>query len=148
MTLPVSEAVSTIPADTLRAYHAAEYRVFGVTTPFVLKIGVRSPELADCHRAYNVESSAFVTAWNPHGQSHPAQDNDAAQARLAARLRVRGFHILEARGEDPAGHWAAEDSVLVLGMQLPDACRLGREFAQNALLWAGVDACPRLILLI
>jgi hypothetical protein len=35
----------------------------------------------------------------------------------------------------------------VLGLDLDTSCALGREFHQNAIVWAGEDAVPSLILL-
>lgn len=145
---PVPEAQSTIPAETLRAYRATDYRVLGVAAPFTLRIGEPSAGLRDCHRAHNVDGSAFVTAWNPFGVAGSAAENGAAQTRLRARLQLRGYRFVEGRGEDRQQQWPPEASLLVLGITLDEACRLGREFEQNALLWADADAVPQLILLI
>lgn len=147
MSLSVPVAQSQIPAETLRAYRAAEYRVLGVAAPFTLRLGEASLALRDCHRAHNVDCSAFITAWNPLGVPTSSADNDAAQASLAARLRLRGYRFVEGRGEDPQQEWPPEPSLLVLGIELDDACRLGQEVGQNALLWADRDAVPQLILL-
>jgi len=147
MSQPVPEAQSTIPAETLRAYHTTDYRVLGVAAAFTLRIGEPSAELRDCHRAHNVDCSAFVTAWNPFGATRSPAENEAAQRRLRARLQLRGYRFVEGCGEDREQQWPAEASLLVLGITLDEACRLGREFEQNALLWAAEDAVPQLILL-
>ena len=59
--------------------------------------------------------------------------------RFAAFLRGRGI--------DPKGEWPDEASLLILGISFKDACALAAELGQNALLWNGADANPRLILL-
>jgi len=144
---PVPEAQSKIPAETLRAYRAAEYRVVGVAVAFTLRLGEASAALRDCHCAHNVDCSAFITAWNPFGVAKSIEENGAAQASLAARLRLRGYRFVEGRGEDPQRQWPSESSLLVLGLELDDACGLGHELRQNAILWADRDAVPQLILL-
>jgi hypothetical protein len=91
--------------------------------------------------------SALLTAWKPASEAMGHDENLAAQRRLAARLAGAGVEWVEALGADPLGHWPAEPSVLALGLDHGSALSLAREFGQNALLWAGVDATPRLLLL-
>jgi hypothetical protein len=73
-----------------------------------------------------------------------------ASARLADRLRqLPGGkeRMIEGAGYDPRGTWPEEKSFLVLGLDLETSRALGREFNQNAIVWAGTDAIPRLVLL-
>ncbi len=60
---------------------------------------------------------------------------------------ARPDQIIEGMGIDPSGKWPAEKSFLALGLDLETSRALGREFGQNAIVWAGADAIPRLILL-
>jgi hypothetical protein len=138
---------SRIPPALVAAYRAARYRVSAARPPFELMIDAPSAALAACHRAYGVERSAFLTAWNPASIPASGAANSAAAARLEGRLRGCGYRLLGGQGLDPAGQWAAEDSVLVLGIGLAEASAIGREFGQAALLHAGPDAVPRLVLL-
>ena len=76
--------------------------------------------------------------------------NRAGNANLASRLRQLARHeerIIEGTGFDPRGTWPEERSFLVLGLDLEASRALGREFKQNAIVWSGSDAIPRLILL-
>lgn len=73
--------------------------------------------------------------------------NAAAHARLGAELAAAGYRVVEGAGEDPDGRWPAEPSYLVLGMDLEAARELGRRYGQNAIVWAGADAVPELLLL-
>ncbi len=51
-------------------------------------------------------------------------------------------------GSDPGSAWQDEEaSVLVLGLDRIAACEWGRRYEQNAVLWAGINAIPRLLLL-
>jgi hypothetical protein len=137
---------SALPAPVIAAYRAAEYRV-RAEPAFVLRVDEPSPALAALHAAHAVGCSAFLTAWNPRGTPAPAAENTAAAARLEAALRERGLALVAGRGIDPAGEWGGEESVLALGLGRSEACAVGREFGQNAILWAAGDAVPRLVLL-
>ncbi|SHL69343.1 Protein of unknown function [Nitrosospira sp. Nsp11] len=68
---------------------------------------------------------------------------------LFGKLRslVGPSRIIEGEGFDPCGKWPAEKSFLALGLDLKESSALGKEFGQNAIVWAGADAIPRLILL-
>ncbi|MFC4637194.1 DUF3293 domain-containing protein [Deinococcus hohokamensis] len=73
---------------------------------------------------------ALITAWNPGGLRQPPAVNHTAQARLQAATR--------AWPQQPAvnghGEWA-EPALLLLGLPLPEALRLGRAFGQAAVLF-------------
>lgn len=138
---------SRLEATLVDAYRATHYRVIGTAAPFLLRVDLPSRELAACHREHAVDCSAFLTAWNPHSQPVSAQENASAQGRLATVLHGHGCVLVAALGVDPAGLWQAEQSVLALGLDLEHALAVARDFRQNALLWAGADAVPRLILL-
>ncbi|MBV8250682.1 MAG: DUF3293 domain-containing protein, partial [Comamonas sp.] len=45
----------------------------------------------------------------------------------------------------PQGLWPGEASVLIWGMDAPTARAWGEEWQQNAVLWCGADAVPRLL---
>jgi len=129
------------------AYLAANYRVLGAEAPFVLHVDVPSAPLAAFHAAHRVTCSALLTACNPASIPRSADVNAAAHRRLEAWLSGTGLQWVDAIGEDPAGTWAAEASVLVPGLEREAGERLARDFGQNAFVWAGADALPRLLLL-
>jgi hypothetical protein len=66
---------------------------------------------------------------------------------LEAALDALGHPRLAGRAEDPAGIWPGEPSFLVFGVRERDARGLAERFGQNALLHAGADGVPRLVLL-
>ena len=53
--------------------------------------------------------------------------------------------IVSHQGYD--GEWESEDSFLVLGISLEGAQELGAAYGQNAIVWCGEDAIPKLVLL-
>ncbi|MFM8979160.1 MAG: DUF3293 domain-containing protein [Planctomycetia bacterium] len=76
-----------------------------------------------------------LTAWNPYSDLLPHDENEAAQARLAAALAARGLPAHPAVGRDPAANsrgWA-EPSFLVEGLTRAQAVELGQAFEQHAL---------------
>jgi hypothetical protein len=129
----------------LTAYLAAHYRVTGAAPPFVLQVGRRSAELASLHLANRVNCSAFITAWNPRGVAAPESLNRASQQRLESELAATGHTLLAGIGEDPAGVWPGEPSILVLGISRGEAERVGRRFGQLAIVWSGESATPELV---
>lgn len=137
---------SRIPRDVIDAYLETEYRVGG-DTPCVLKVGARSAALEALHRQHGVACSAFVTAWNPYSESLAPAHNAARQLELAQALARRGLVAVPGVGQHPNNGWPGEESYLVLGLPLDEARALGARFGQNAVVWSGEDAVPRLILL-
>lgn len=82
--------------------------------------------------------------------SQSCEANDAVCAQLRDELISRAAHpeqIIKGESHDPSGAWPEEKSFLALGLDLETSQVLGREFGQNAIVWAGADAIPRLILL-
>jgi hypothetical protein len=138
---------SRVAPALIAAYRATHFCVAGVSPPFILKVDEANADLAQCHRAHGVDCSAFITAWNPGSQPTAQAANEAAQQRLLALLNTRRYRLLPGLGVDPAGQWEGEESVLVLGIDRPSACEIGREFRQHGIVWAGADAVPRLVML-
>lgn len=137
---------SAIAPDLLGAYLETIYRVFS-TPPFDLRVGQRSLALADaCHRS-GVSCCAFVTACNPFSRYVSRTENLRRMEALRRDLSARDFRLIPGLGFHPTGKWPGEASFLVLGLTLRGAREVGENFGQNAVLWAGLDAKPELILL-
>jgi hypothetical protein len=139
-------ARTAIDDATLRAYRETEYRVHG-DAPLTLKIDKPSAPLAALHQRLHVASSAFITAANPFSQPCDASQNDARQHALADELAQLGFAAIPGIGQHPDNGWPGEPSFLVPGIPLEAARTLGTKYGQNAIVWSGADAVPRLILL-
>jgi hypothetical protein len=130
-----------------KAYRETEYRVTE-GEPFVLRVDEPCPELLGLYRAKNVSCAAFITACNPFSQPLSAEENARRQAELRSELARRSLFYLEGVGQHPSGTWPGEPSFLVLGLALEAAKTLGRAYEQNAIVWCGADAVPRLVLLV
>jgi hypothetical protein len=135
-----------IDAATVLAYQQSEYRVHG-SVPIILQVGVRSAQLAILQQVHRTDCSAFVTACNPLGVLIDDAVNTQRQEALAAEISRLGHIAIGGLGQHPTGQWPAEPSFLVLGLSRAGAQQLGRQFEQNAVLWANADATPQLLLL-
>jgi len=144
--MEVIMSATCLPESLISAYRATRYRVFA-GPDFELAVGQRSNALADLYRTHGVNSAAFLTAWNPEGNLQDETANREAFARLEARVASHAAKVIAGFGEDPDGAWAGEESLLALGLSREAACAVGTQFRQNAIVWAGADAVPELILL-
>lgn len=136
---------SNLPDDLVRAYRETDY-VVG-RDGWILRIDEPSIELEAQHRRHGVTHSAFITAWNPFSQALSAAENAQRHAALLAELTRDGRAWFEGVGIHPSNAWPGEESVLILGLDLESAKAMGSRLQQNAIVWSGPDAVPRLILL-
>jgi hypothetical protein len=89
---------------------------------------------------------ALLTAFNPGARTRDESANDAAQARLVARLHAARHACWAGINSDAQGGHA-ERSVLALGIRVDEADALAREFGQCALLAGVVGGTTRLRIL-
>lgn len=158
--LPQSE----VSDDLVAAYRSTDYRIeSGVGSgcdAIILHVDLHSEPLAQLFAASGHRCAAFITACNPFSLPQNPEANLAACARLRHRLDrqlrrhatqatqpAQAHQIIEGMSCDSSGAWAAEKSFLALGLDLEASRAIGREFGQNAIIWSGPDAVPRLILL-
>ncbi len=111
----------------------------------LLRVDVASTALQAIHERCGVTCSAFMTAWNPRSVPQSAEQNAAANQELQRRLAALGLQCWPGHGRDPRGEWPAEVSLFVPGLGLAAASLHGRQFGQNAILYAAQDAVPRLV---
>lgn len=112
------------PENTFRAaFLATDYGTPNARFRLTPVRGAPSPLFA------RAERWAVLTAYNPGGRQQARQANEDAQHKLEERLF--GFSYLP--GINGEGAWT-EASVIVSGLPLHSALRLGREFAQVAVL--------------
>ena len=137
---------SIIDAAMVQAYRETEYRVHG-DGPFTLQIGEASAALAAAHKRHRVDCSAYITALNPFSRALDVAANAERHAALGRELEQRSLASIEGVGQHPSNQWPGEASYLVFGLTLEAAKTLGTRREQNAIVWAGADAVPQLILL-
>ncbi len=135
-----------IDRNMVQAYLETDYRV-DADPPLTLKIGLAHPGLAALHQEHQVQTSAFITAWNPFSRKHPKADNNARQAGFKADLDALEWVSVAGIGQHPSNEWEGEPSLLVLGISRQQAMDLGDRLEQNAIVWCGPGAVPELLLL-
>lgn len=142
----IGSADSTLSPNLIKAYEATEFHVMTMP-PFVLGVNRYCGKLDRLFKNWEATSAAFITAYNPYSESLAAEENALRNQRLQADIKNLGFRSIVGFGKHPVGKWEAEDSLLVLGMSLDGAKELGAKYGQNAIVWCGEDAIPRLVLL-
>jgi hypothetical protein len=141
---------SEIPDDLIYAYRSAYYRASSGHEAITLHVDQYSEPLARLLAVSGHRCAAFITACNPLGAAESHEVNMKACLDLRKSLDryvADQSQIIEGQGIDPSGAWPAEKSFLVLGLDLETTKALGKEFGQNAVVWTGAEAIPRLILL-
>jgi hypothetical protein len=133
-------------AELRDAYRRTEYRVDEDGFAFVLLVDRHSSALLACHVACGVDCSTFITAWNPRSLPAAQDINEAAMTRLEGAVQAQGLRALHGVGVDPRGDWPGEPSLLVLGLGEAAGVELARAFDQHAIVCAGEDAIPRLVM--
>ncbi|XOV90261.1 MAG: DUF3293 domain-containing protein [Pseudomonadota bacterium] len=126
----------------LEAYKAAEY-IVDDDPPLVLKIGERNDGIRVLHVSFNVETSAFITAWNPGSKPLSLDENYDRQANLLADIETMRLNYFVGRGEDISGKWS-EDSYLLLGINQDQADGLAIKYGQSAYVWIPMSGVPEL----
>jgi len=124
-----------ITDELIKAYFSTEYRIFSPTGILVLPGRGYSAELTDIHHSFNVFSSAFITAYNPHSEQVDDATNQLNQSRLITQVSKQWLY-LQGEAVDISGQWPTEPSILVLGINLSAALELGDSFQQHAVLFA------------
>lgn len=138
---------SEIHDDLLKAYLETRYEVFGSTaSPLTLQIGESNARLKDAYKKHGVQSAILITSYNPLGEKLPDAENRARHEDLMEFLLFGRYPNWQGRGYHPSGDWE-EKSALALGVSCHSARWLGNKFGQNAIVWVGADAVPRLMLL-
>ena len=140
-------AHTKISAEKIAAYRAIEYRFGEGLDAITLRIDQASQALLELYARLAHTRGVFITAFNPQGAAQDAAENEAAHVGLGRELRGLYPIVIEGAGADPAGAWPQEKSYFSLGVDLETARVLGRRYQQDAVVWTGKDAIPKLILL-
>ena len=142
----IGSAESALSPDLIKAYEATEFHVMAMP-PFVLEVNRYCGKLDRLFKNWEATSAAFISAYNPYSESLAAEENALRNQRLQADIKHLGFRSIDGFGKHPDGEWEAEDSFFVPGISLDGARELGAAYGQNAIVWCGEDAVPRLVLL-
>lgn len=140
-------ANTTIDPDKIAAYCKTSYCLILESGTLELEIDIRHDGLSAVFSRHSVECGAFITAHNPKGTLQADNLNQQAHVSLANKVLSLRLHSLDAYTRTHADNWPSEHGLFVLGIELEQARSLGSDFGQDALVWAGSDLTPTLILL-
>lgn len=129
----------------LQKYLASLYCYRDAGDEIVIHVGVRSRELAALQRSRGVESSAYMTAWNPGSKALDKAENRSRNEDLRRDAQALGLAVLEGEGRSPARDWC-EESFLILGITRESALALARKYGQVAFLHVGGEGVPELVI--
>jgi hypothetical protein len=135
-----------IPPELVAAYRSAEYWIGDGADAFCMTIDQHSMALEKLYRDRGVSGAAYITAFNPYSRKTSPAGNEAAHQALLTNLQQRGVPTLHAVSKDREGRHQ-EKGLLALGLHPEAAQALGNLFEQNAIVVAGADATPQLVLL-
>ena len=138
--------MSTLPPSLIEAYNTTNYTVLAAQR-FVLNVGQKSEGLVDLYRRLRVNTSAFITAFNPYSKTLSYEENILRNQALKNELDDIAWAVINGYGQDPEGMWEKEESFLAFGITKEEAMLLGNKYEQNAILWCEADFKPQLILL-
>ena len=94
---------------------------------------------------FDIKTAAFITAFNPYSEVLSNEENAQLQNHLLKDIENLGYEIVYGYGQDQAGHWPKEQSLLVLGITETQAELLADKYGQNGFVWIGSrDALPAL----
>ncbi|MFM6922491.1 MAG: DUF3293 domain-containing protein, partial [Polynucleobacter victoriensis] len=113
-------------------YSRAEYVVLS-SPPIVFKIDERCAELDELMAGCGVSVASFITACNPRGMYQSDGENILGMNQLQSAIDDLRLPYFKGFGRDPEGTWK-EDSYLIMGIELDQACQLERLFEQNAIV--------------
>jgi hypothetical protein len=116
--------------------HTTYYLVDG-NDELPLRIGKPDARLDRLLLQHACTAWAFVSAWNPLSRRTPKAQNEAAHQRLESIVAACGWLHFQGHGTGDRTDWPPEPGLFILGIPLDEALRLGRQFAQLAIL-AGV----------
>jgi len=129
----------------LYAYLNTDYYIDVPDAPFKLNIGRYSLELDRLHQKLGVNTSLYITAWNPFSDQLTDEENNAKQQMLVSDIIDLGFDMITGRGIAQSGEWPPEESIVVLGCDESTAITLSQKYRQNAVVFSDENAIPRLI---
>ena len=119
--------------DWQRIYTATDYRVEDGDTCFLIKIGQQHPGLDSYLSRHAADSWGFITAWNPFSEPLSESENYLLNEALLEKISTMG--MTARKGVGGSGDWK-EESFFVFPISRETVLALGREFSQNAVLYA------------
>lgn len=134
--------------DLRAAYLATDYAFEAEGQTYILRIGEKNSQVRELFAKHGVQVSAYITACNP--ASLALGDIHSTLAIRALRRDLKGGDdrpraVYEGAGQDCAGVWPPETSLMVLGIDRANVEALGRRYGQYAVVWIDETGTPSLV---
>jgi len=126
------------------AYRATTYRVFLPGGVCDLRLEQPSDTLRCWLETAGARTFAVLTAHNPGGQPLDAASNAERQAQMEVALLEGNYETYVGENVADDGGWAVEETCFIPDISLADACALGAQYGQNAIVHGEADGIPRL----
>ena len=132
-------------ASLQTAYEQAIYEVYNGEDTIRLSIGECCPELDRIISTEDCPGWAVITACNPYSQCLSEAENRQRHQKLLKYLSGLQFTSLSAVGKDKYDVWTPEQSLLIFGLNRPQAIAIGRKFQQNAIVYGELNQPAELL---
>lgn len=133
-----------IPPKLTEFYQSTSYRARTSRGELTLRIGERSELLDRLLDDCEVSEWAYLTSCNPHSQRLTDKENSARVQELRDLLDSGGWPYFSGSSCADEGDWPDEESVLILGVSLNTALKIGSQFGQYAII-AGIRGGPAIL---
>lgn len=125
-------------------YSFAVYEIY--EPQIILSVGKKSEMLDTLLSQHGEKSWAFITPYNPYPDTLADEENLVRFAELESMLTSYSSYQGEGRGNDEHP-CVPERSILVLGISLEEAKRIGNYFHQKAILAGVIGGAVKLVVL-
>ncbi len=134
-----------ISEELINAYMETNYFIDKISIP--LKINKYNSFLQNIYDNNNINTCAYITAYNPYSKRVNIDKNIKNNESLKSLLDEKNYKYIEGFGSHPSNEWEKEYSFFIINIDYNSACDIGRKYNQNAILWCNDNCIPQLILL-
>ncbi|MEE3232952.1 MAG: DUF3293 domain-containing protein [Candidatus Latescibacterota bacterium] len=127
------------------AYESTDYWVTETERPFCIKIDQNSYELEELLKKHKELNWTYITAYNPQSKKLNKPQNINRHRNLVAYCTERDYVFYAGEGTDTKKEWDPEISLLIIGIDMVTAKKLGKHFEQKAILCGSLNQLPHLV---
>ena len=97
------------------------------------------------YEASHKKKAAFITACNTESIEYSNKETKERNQKLEEKIQALHLDYIHSEGKCDDDEWLGEESFLVFGINQKEAIQLGKEFAQNAIIWIPENSVPELL---
>jgi hypothetical protein len=137
---------TSIEPELIKSYLSMHYHVCAAR-PFFLEIGKQSCMLSFWHKIFEVNCSAFITAYNRYDKYQTSHENKLRHKQLQTDMEKACLPVIDGYCQDEVGKNDKVEYSLIFGISLKESKEVGNKYTQNAIVYCEEDLIPQLILL-